>query len=51
MAELELEDGTYRNVPVYDNFVYLDYRHGSVILSPVWTSAGLYCPFAHVIVL
>lgn len=47
MAELELEDGTYRNVPVYDNFDYLDYRHGSVILSPVWTSSGLLIPIAH----
>lgn len=47
MAELELEDGTYRNVPVYDNFDYLDYRHGSVILSPIWTTSGLLLPIAH----
>ena len=47
MAELELEDGTYRNVPVYECFDYLDYRHGSVILSPIWTSAGLLLPIAH----
>ena len=47
MAELELGDGTYRNVPVYDNFDYLDYRHGSVILSPIWTTSGLLLPIAH----
>lgn len=47
MAELELEDGTYGNVPVYDNFDYLDYRHGSVILSPIWTTSGLLLPIAH----
>ena len=47
MAELELEDGTYRNVPVYECFDYLDYRHGSVILSPIWTTSGLLLPIAH----
>lgn len=47
MAELELEDRTYGNVPVYDNFDYLDYRHGSVILSPIWTTSGLLLPIAH----
>lgn len=47
MAELELEDGTYRNVPVYERFDYLDYRHGSVILSPIWTTSGLLVPISH----
>ena len=47
MAELEFQDGTYRNVPVYDNFEYLDYRHGSVTLSPIWTTSGLLLPIAH----
>ena len=47
MAELLREDGTYRNVPVYDNFEYLDYRYGSVTLSPIWTASGLLVPIAH----
>jgi len=47
MAELEFQDGTYRNVPVYDNFEYLDYRYGSVTLSPIWTTSGLLLPIAH----
>ena len=51
MAELFTEDGTYRNVPVYECFDYIADNNGFVYLSPVWTSAGLYYPFAHVIVL
>lgn len=47
MAELEFKDGTCRNVPVYECFDYLDYRHGSVILSPIWTTSGLLLPIAH----
>ena len=47
MAELELEDGTYRNVPVYECFDYITDNNGFVYLSPVWTSAGLLVPIAH----
>ena len=47
MAELELEDGTYRNVPVYECFDYIADNNGFVYLSPVWTSAGLLVPIAH----
>ena len=49
MAELFTEDGTYKNVPVYDNFEYIaDNKYdGFVTLSPVWTSAGLLVPIAH----
>ena len=47
MAELELEDGTYRNVPVYECFDYITDNNGFVYLSPVWTSAGLLLPIAH----
>ena len=49
MAELFTEDGTYRNVPVYDNFEYIaDNKYdGWTTLSPVWTSAGLLVPIAH----
>ena len=47
MAELFKKDGTYRNVPVYDNFDYLDYNHGFETLSPVWTTSGLLIPIAH----
>lgn len=47
MAELELKDGTYRNVPVYECFDYIADNNGFVILSPVWTSSGLLIPIAH----
>ena len=49
MAELEFEDGTYRNVPVYDNFEYIaDNKYdGWTTLSPVWTTLGLLVPIAH----
>lgn len=47
MAELELKDGTYRNVPVYECFDYITDNNGFVYLSPVWTSAGLLVPIAH----
>lgn len=47
MAELELEDGTYRNVPVYECFDYIADNNVFVYLSPVWTSAGLLIPIAH----
>lgn len=47
MAELEVEDGTYRNVPVYECFDYIADNNGFVYLSPVWTSAGLLVPIAH----
>lgn len=47
MAELELEDGTYRNVPVYECFDYIADNNGFVYLSPVWTSSGLLVPIAH----
>lgn len=47
MAELELEDGTYRNVPVYECFDYIADNNGFIYLSPVWTSAGLLVPIAH----
>lgn len=49
MAELFTEDGTYRNVPVYDNFEYIaDNKYdGWTTLSPVWTSSGLLIPIAH----
>lgn len=47
MAELEFEDGTYRNVPVYECFDYIADNNGFVYLSPVWTSAGLLVPIAH----
>lgn len=49
MAELELEDGTYRNVPVYNSFDYIsDNKYdGFVTLHPVWTSSGLLLPIAH----
>lgn len=49
MAELELEDGTYRNVPVYDNFEYIaDNKYdGWITLSPVWTTLGLLVPISH----
>ncbi len=47
MAELELEDGTYRNVPVYECFNYIADNNGFVYLSTVWTSAGLLVPIAH----
>lgn len=47
MAELELKDGTYRNVPVYECFDYIADNNGFVYLSPVWTSAGLLVPIAH----
>lgn len=43
MAELFTEDGTYRNVPVYDNFEYIanNKYDGWTTLSPVWTTSGL----------
>lgn len=49
MAELFTEDGTYRNVPVYDNFEYIaDNKYdGWTTLSPVWTTSGLLVPIAH----
>ena len=49
MAELFTEDGTYRNVPVYDNFEYIaDNKYdGWTALSPVWTTSGLLVPIAH----
>jgi len=47
MAELELEDGTYRNVPVYECFDYIADNNGFVTLSPVWTTSGLLIPIAH----
>ena len=47
MAELELEDGTYRNVPVYECFNYIADNKGLVYLSPVWTTSGLLVPIAH----
>lgn len=49
MAELEFEDGTYRNVPVYDKFEYIaDNKYdGWTTLSPVWTTSGLLIPIAH----
>ena len=49
MAELFTEDGTYRNVPVYDNFNYIsdNKSDGFVTLSPVWTTSGLLVPIAH----
>ena len=49
MAELFTEDGTYRNVPVYDNFDYIsdNKSDGFVTLSPVWTTSGLLIPIAH----
>lgn len=49
MAELFTEDGTYRNVPVYDTFDYIaDNKYdGFVTLSPVWTTSGLLIPIAH----
>lgn len=49
MAELFTEDGTYRNVPVYDNFEYIadNKFDGFVTLSPVWTASGLLIPIAH----
>ena len=46
MAELLNEDGTYRNVPVYECFDYITDNNGFVYLSPVWTSAGLLVPIA-----
>ena len=49
MAELFTEDGTYRNVPVYDNFNYIsdNKSDGFVTLSPIWTTSGLLVPIAH----
>ena len=49
MAELFTEDGTYRNVPVYDNFDYIsdNKSDGFVTLSPIWTTSGLLIPIAH----
>ena len=49
MAELFTEDGTYRNVPVYDNFNYISNNKsdGFVTLSPIWTTSGLLIPIAH----
>lgn len=49
MAELFTEDGTYRNVPVYDNFDYIsdNKSDGFVTLSPIWTTSGLLLPIAH----
>lgn len=49
MAELFTEDGTYRNVPVYDNFEYIaDNKYdGWTTLSPVWTTSGLLIPISH----
>ena len=49
MSELFTEDGTYRNISVYDNFEYIaDNKHdGWKTLSPVWTSSGLLVPIAH----
>lgn len=51
MSELLMKDGTYRNVPVYECFDYITDNNGFVYLSPIWTSAGLLVPIAHVIVL
>lgn len=47
MAELFTENGTYRNVPVYDNFDYIDPVYAAETLSPVWTTSGLLLPIAH----
>ena len=49
MAELFTEDGTYRNVPVYDNFNYIsdNKSDGFVTLSPIWTTSGLLVPIAY----
>lgn len=49
MAELFTEDGTYKNVPVYDNFNYIsdNKSDGFVTLSPIWTTSGLLVPIAH----
>ena len=49
MSELFTEDGTYRNVPVYDNFNYIsdNKSDGFVTLSPIWTTSGLLVPIAH----
>ena len=49
MAELFAEDGTYRNVPVYDNFNYISNNKsdGFVTLPPIWTTSGLLVPIAH----
>lgn len=49
MAELFTEDGTYRNVPVYECFDYIaDNKYdGWSTLSPVWTTPGLLIPISH----
>lgn len=49
MSEFFTEDGTYRNVPVYDSFNYIsDNKYdGWITLSPVWTSSGLLVPISH----
>ena len=49
MSELFTEDGTYRNVPVYDNFNYIsdNKSDGFETLSPVWTTSGLLIPIAN----
>lgn len=49
MSEFFTEDGTYRNVPVYDNFNYIsdNKSDGWTTLSPVWTTFGLLIPVAH----
>ena len=49
MAELFTEDGTYKNVPVYDNFEYIaDNKYdGWTTPSPIWTTSGLLVPIAY----
>ena len=49
MAELFTEDGTYKNVPVYDNFEYIanNKYDGWTTLSPVWTTSGLLVPIGY----
>ena len=49
MSELFTEDGTYRNVPVYDNFEYIaaNSYDGWTTLSPIWSTSGLLVPIAH----
>ena len=47
MSEFLNEDGTYRNVPVYECFDYIIDNNGFVYLSPIWTTSGLLIPISH----
>ena len=47
MAENFAQVGTYRNVPVYDDFDYIDPVYAAETLSPVWTTSGMLVPIAH----